>query len=470
MSDSSTSRRDKTSAILSASMAEKLRQSRNSADQQRSGPPAQHRELTPGPTRKSFDSLSEYRKIETQKRIAGLANIENPFYRAHEGSAGAQTQINGQTVSNFASYDYLGTNTHPKVRDRVTDALACYGVSASASRLVAGERPLHSELEAAIARNYSSDAAVCFVSGYLTNVTTISCLLGPQDLIVHDEYIHNSALAGAQLSGAQRRFFKHNDVLDLENILESVTGSYRRTLVIAEGIYSMDGDIVDLPGLLRLRERFGFWIMIDEAHALGVLGRNGRGTFEHFDIDPGEIDIWMGTLSKTTSSCGGYIAGSKALIEILKAEANGYVYSVGLAPPLAAAALTSLEILAAEPERVHLLQRNGKRFIELAKTHGLDTGTSAGYSVVPILVGDSLRAVELSNRLLKRGVNALPIIHPAVPERLARIRFFLTSTHTEDQIKKAVDDTAQLLEELAAQGVGAAQLDFAELQQLLASQ
>lgn len=178
----------------------------------------------------------------------------------------------------------------------------------------------------------------------------------------------------------------------------------------------MDGDIADLPALLELRARYGFWLMVDEAHALGILGKTGRGTFEHFDLDPRDVDIWMGTLSKTTSSCGGYIAGSSALADILKAEAGGFVYSVGLSPVLAAAAIAGLDILKSEPERTERLRRNGHLFLEEAEAAGLDTGLSMGHSVVPVIVGDSLRAAQLSNDLLAEGINVLPIIHPAVPK------------------------------------------------------
>jgi 7-keto-8-aminopelargonate synthetase-like enzyme len=207
--------------------------------------------------------------------------------------------------------------------------------------------------------------------------------------------------------------------------------------------------------------------MVDEAHALGVLGDTGRGTFEHYGIDPREVDIWMGTLSKTTSSCGGYIAGSSALADILKAEAGGFVYSVGLAPVLAAAAVTGLEILRKETERTLQLRRNGALFLKVAKEAGLDTGLSVGFSVVPVIVGDSLRAVQLSNDLLQDGINALPIIHPAVPEGMARLRFFITCNHTEEQIRHAVVATARRLKDLQDRNFGLGSLDLDKILQLL---
>lgn len=410
-----------------------------------------------------FDQLPEYQRVLTQRKVGEVIGVDNPFYRSHDVAAGATTVMDGRGFANFASYDYLGTNTDPKVTSRAKEAIDRYGISASASRLVAGERPVHTELEALLAEVYGVEAAVCFVSGYLTNVAAISCLVGPQDLVIHDEFIHNSALAGIKQSGATRRLFRHNDVDNLETVLKTLASEFRRVLVIVEGVYSMDGDIADLPRLLELRNRYGFWLMVDEAHALGVLGKTGRGTFEHFDIDPQEVDIWMGTLSKTTSSCGGYIAGSQALADILKAEAGGFVYSVGLAPVLAAAATAGLEILRSEPERTEKLHRNGALFLDEARKAGLDTGLSVGFSVVPVLVGDSLRAVQLSNELLEDGVNALPIIHPAVPEGQARLRFFITCNHTEEQIRHAVEATSRRLKSLEERKFGLASLDMEKM-------
>lgn len=414
-----------------------------------------------------FEDLPEYRQIRMQELAGELVKIDNPFYRTHDIGAGAETEIGGRRIANFASYDYLGANQHPSVHARVREALDRYGISASASRLVAGERPIHRALEERIATTYGVEAAVVFVSGYLTNVTTLGTILGPEDLVIHDEFIHNSALAGIKLSGAARRFFRHNDTAHLEELLIDFTGKFRRILVIVEGIYSMDGDLADLPRLTELRARYGFWLMIDEAHALGVLGPGGRGIHEHFGIDPTSVDIWMGTLSKTTSSCGGYIAGSQALATVLKGAAGGFVYSVGLPPALAAGALASLELLALEPQRVARLRKNGHLFLELAREAGLDTGLSEGHSVVPVIVGDSLRAVRLSNDLLAAGVNVLPIIHPAVPEGQARLRFFITSEHSEVQIRETVALTAELLDGLVRDNFGLNAIDPARIARLL---
>ncbi|EUB94937.1 8-amino-7-oxononanoate synthase [Rhizobium sp. CF080] len=422
----------------------------------------------PAPVRQAlrFDELPEYQRVQLQRMAGEMIGVANPFYRSHDRAAGATTSMGGRELINFASYDYLATNTDPQTVEKAKAAIDRFGISASASRLVAGERPVHTDLEADLASVYGVDASVCFVSGYLTNVAAISCLMGPQDLVIHDEFIHNSALAGIKQSGATRRLFRHNDTDNLESVLRTLSAEFRRILVIVEGVYSMDGDIADLPALIELRSRYGFWLMVDEAHALGVLGKSGRGTFEHFGLDPRDVDIWMGTLSKTTSSCGGYIAGSQALVDILKAEAGGFVYSVGLAPVLAAAACSGLHILRTEPERTERLHRNGALFLECARTAGLDTGLSVGFSVVPVIVGDSLRAVQLSNDLLEEGINVLPIIHPAVPEGMARLRFFITCDHTEEQIRHSVEVTAHKLKDLQDRNFGLASLDMEKVMQL----
>lgn len=450
-------------------LLDRMRNAHQSAERNRI---ARSEREVPAPVRRSqqsFEDLPEYKQVLTQQAASQQLGIANPFYRAHQTAAGATTVIDGRKLINFASYDYLGLNRHPHVLAQAHDTITTFGISASASRLVAGERPVHAELEERIAQFYGVDAAVCFVSGYLTNVAAISCLLGPKDLVVHDEFIHNSALAGIKLSGATRRLFKHNDANDLENVLRTVAGDYRRILVIVEGVYSMDGDVANLPAILKLKSEYGFWLMVDEAHSLGILGRRGRGTFEHFGFDPHEVDIWMGTLSKTTSSCGGYVAGSAALAAVMKASAGGFVYSVGLAPVLTAAAIASFDILEREPERAAALRQNGALFLKLAQEAGLDTGLSAGFSVVPVLVGDSLRAVQLSNDLLAAGVNALPIIHPAVPEGLARLRFFITSDHTADQIRQTVALTAEKLKALTDRNFGLASVDIEQMMKMLAT-
>jgi 8-amino-7-oxononanoate synthase len=395
----------------------------------------------------AFSDLPVFQSMNKHRNIAGMFGLKNPFYRAHEGRLGADTTCEGRRLINFASYDYLGLNQEPGVAAAAKDIIDACGTSVSASRLVAGERSVHRQLEQALADFYSTEDCLTFVSGHATNVSTIGILMGGDDLIVYDELMHNSALMGAKLSRATAIGFRHNRLDHLEKVLRENRAKHKNALIVVEGLYSMDGDFPDLPRLIEIKRRFGAWLMIDEAHSLGVLGRTGRGLAEHFAVNPREVDIWMGTLSKTLASCGGYICGSKDLIEILKYQAPGFVYSVGLSPPATAAALAALRILIADPARVARLQNNGRRFLSAAKAVGLDTMTSAGYSVVPIMVGCSVRAVRLTERLFTRGVNALPIIHPAVPMKAARLRFFITSEHSPEQISLS---TGIIAEELAA--------------------
>ena len=395
-----------------------------------------------------FSDLPAYTGILKHRELGKLFTIGDPFYRCHDGRAGTETWVEGRRYLNFASYDYLGLNHHPALAEAARRAIERFGTSVSASRIVAGERPLHRDLETALADFYGVERAVSFVSGHATNVSTIGTLMSPEDLIVYDEFAHNSMLIGAKLSRATALPFRHNDLTALEKVLIAHRDLHKRALIVVEGLYSMDGDLAPLPELLELKEKYGAWLMIDEAHALGVRGSKGHGSAEHFSIDPRRVDIWMGTLSKTLATCGGYIAGRHELIDILKYRAPGLVYSVGLSPPLGAAASAALQVVKAEPERVVRLQSNGKLFLTLAKNAGLDTATSEGYAIVSVIVGDSIKTGRLSDRLLARGLNVLPIIYPAVPLKAARFRFFITSEHTPAQIKSAVQIMREELDQV----------------------
>ena len=405
----------------------------------------------PGPVRASrdmsFESLPAYQMLSSQRTMADGLGLRFPFYRKHDARAGARSVIDGAKVVNFASYDYLGLNGHPEITEAVAHATEAWGTSVSASRITAGERDFHAALEAALAGIYRSEAALAFVSGHATAISTIAALLGPRDLILHDGLIHNCVVVGAQLCGATRRPFAHNDMDALDDILRTTRARYERVLIVSEGLYSMDGDGPDLARLIEIKAQHECWLMVDDAHALGVLGRTGLGIFEMAGVDPAGVDIWLGTLSKTLVSCGGYVAGSRALIDYLKLTAPGMVYSVGLPAPAAVAALTAIGLMLREPERVARLQANGQRFLARARAAGLDVGTSWGYAVTPIVLGDSVRTILLADRLLSRGYNAFPIIPPGVPERSARLRFFISSEHTEAEIDGVVD---VIVEELAA--------------------
>jgi len=390
-----------------------------------------------------FDRHPGYEKMLVPKAAADRLGLANPFFKVHEGVAGATTLIEGRTLINFSSYNYLGLSGHPAINKAAKDAIDRYGTSASASRLVAGERPIQRELEVALADLYEVEDCIVFVSGHATNVSTIGYLFGPKDLVIHDSLIHNSVLEGIKLAGSARRSFPHNDTLALDGILAEIRGQFERVLIVVEGHYSMDGDIPDLPALIDIKRRHKAFLMVDEAHALGVLGATGKGLHEHFGVAGKEVDIWMGTLSKTLAGCGGYIAGERALVEHLKYAAPGFVYSVGMSPPLAAASLEALRIMQKEPERVARLQERSRYFLDQARQADISTGLSQGFAVIPVIIGSSLKAVKLSNQLFDAGINVQPIIYPAVEEKAARLRFFLAAMHTEQEIQYALTALAK---------------------------
>jgi 8-amino-7-oxononanoate synthase len=392
-----------------------------------------------------FTTLPEYEILKIWKAVGDITRIGNPFYRLHDGRAGNTTSIDGRTVANFSSYDYLGLNGHPDIAAAAKDAIDRFGTSVSASRLSAGERQVHRDLEAALARLSGTEDAIAFVSGHGTNVSVIGELLGPEDLIVADAVIHNSIVEGAKLSGAKRILCPHNDLDAMERALRLNRARYRRALIVVEGLYGMDGDVPDLAGLIKLKRRYNAWLMVDEAHATGALGLTGRGIAEEQDIDPAEVEIWMGTLSKTLAAAGGYIAGSRALIELIKYTSPGFVFSVGLSPPVAAAATAAVDVMMREPWRAAALRRNGQALLAKARAHGLDTGLSIGASVVPVIVGSSPQTVMLSERLLELGFNVVPAVFPGVAENQARLRFFVTSEHTPEQIDAVIEAVAEEL-------------------------
>jgi 8-amino-7-oxononanoate synthase len=394
-----------------------------------------------------FAALPAFRELELTRAAGAMMGVASPFFRQFEGPGGAVALSEGVERINFCSYDYCGLNQHPVVKVAAQEAIGRFGVSCSASRVVGGERPFHAELEAALASFYGVEDAVVMVSGHATNVTTIGCLMGPGDLVIHDELIHNSALEGIRLSGAARLSMPHNDLEWLETTLARLRAEHRRVLVVVEGLYSMDGDTPDLKRLVEIKAAYDAWLMVDEAHALGVLGPTGRGIAEAQGVDPRSVEIWMGTLSKTLASTGGYIAGSAALVAILKARAAGFVFSVGLPAPLAAAALAALQVLTREPERVDRLQANGRHLLTALRARGLDTGLSEGHAVAPVVLGDSPTAAAVADLLFQKGVSAPPILHPAVPERRARLRLFASSEHTLVQIDRAVAMLAEAVAE-----------------------
>ena len=394
---------------------------------------------------KPFSSLGPYKSIKYHQNLASMLGIENPFFRSTEGPEGRLTLIDGKPCLNFAWCDYLGLSQHPELIEASKAAIDRYGTSISASRMVSGDTPLHRELETLIADTIGVEAALVFVSGHAANVSTIGTLMTKEDLIVHDEFVHNSAVVGMRLSGATTRTFRHNNLEGLETILREERAKYRNCLVVIEGLYSTEGDVSDLARVVDIKDRYGAWLMVDDAHGCGVLGRTGRGLSEHCDVPGDNVDIWMGTLSKAYASCGGYIAGNEELIDTLRYAAPGFVFSVGLPPSMTAAAIAALRVIKREPERVQRLHANGAMFLAEAKARNLDTIRSLGIGMLPIMVGGTTRAAKAVTKLFERGINASLIMSPGVPVNAARLRFFLTSEHTREEICAALDATREVL-------------------------
>jgi len=420
-----------------------------------------------------------YKDLALRLHAVEAMGLKQPYFDLHEGTARNTSVIGGREVINFSSYNYIGLSGDPRVIDEVVESIHKYGTSVSASRVASGERPFHRQLEAELAAAHGAEDALVMPGGHATNVNTIGHLFGAKDLILHDELIHDSCLQGIKLSGAARRSFKHEDIADLERQLVELRRHYEKVLILVEGVYSMDGDITNLPEHVRLKKQHACMLMVDEAHSFGTVGRRGCGVGELFGMDDpdsperakyglvrGDVDIWMGTMSKSLSSMGGWVAGRKELITYLRYTTPGFVFAAGIPPALGQAALSSLRYMLAEPERVARLQANSKRFWQLLRERDIDTERAVGDSpVIPVITGDSMWALKLSERLLDLGaseqsialgekgpgINAKPIIFPAVANDAARLRFFMTSLHTEEQLVYTADAIKRTLDRIRAE-------------------
>ena len=389
-----------------------------------------------------FSLFPEY--LEIREKLNYLEKMRlSHFFDVHESITDDVTYIRGKKYINFASYNYIGASGHPEVIAAAQEAAKLYGTSASASRIVSGTKPVHVELERAIADFLGTDDSLTFTAGHQTNESVIGHLMNQYDMILYDSLIHNSSYEGALLSGARRRPFPHNDYEAAEWILKKHRSEYRRVLIVLEGVYSMDGDYPDLPKFVELRNKYKTLMMIDEAHSIGVLGKTGRGIGEFFNVNRRDVDLWMCTLSKTLGACGGYIAGRQEIIDYLKYTTPAFMFSAAMAPPVAAAALASIRLLEREPQRCEQLRANSRFFKKTANELGLDTGLATESGVVTVVIGNSVKCLKLSKYLFDHGVNANPILHPAVEEKAARIRFFLTCSHTEEEMRKALELTAE---------------------------
>jgi glycine C-acetyltransferase len=347
---------------------------------------------------------------------------------------GARVVVNGREMKMFASYSYLGLIGHPRIGQAAREAVDRFGTGTHGVRSLAGSLTLHCELEEKIAHFKGTDDAITFSSGYATNLTTVSALVGRHDTVFCDKLNHASIVDGCLLSGARFVRFRHNDMQDLdERLQETPPGGTR--LVVADAVFSMDGDVIDLPELVEICRRHHAWLMIDEAHSLGVLGETGRGIEEHFRL-PGVIDIKMGTLSKTIPSVGGYIAGPKDLVTYLRHQSRAYIFSAALPPAQAAAALEAFRVIEDEPWRVQAVQRNAARFIQSVRGHGLDT-LHTETAIVPVLCGTDDLAFRMTSEAHKHDIFVLPVVSPAVPEGLARLRATVTAAHEIEEIEAA---------------------------------
>ena len=400
----------------------------------------------------AFEETPEFVRLNAHVAEIHAQGEENPFFLVHEGVSNNWTNINGRRLINYSGNNYLGMSGDPAVTQVAKAALDQYGTSVSASRMVSGTRPLHDDLEKDLAEFIGTEASITFTSGHSTNATVIGHLMKRGDLIVHDERVHNSIISGAQLSGADRRAFPHRDWEALDRTLEVTRGRYRKVLVVVEGVYSMDGDYPDLPRFIEVKQRHRAWLMIDEAHSIGTMGREGRGMGQFFGLESREIEIWMGTLSKALGACGGYVAGSQSLIDYLRYTCPGIIYTIGLSPASTAAARYVVRHLQENIERVSMLQARARYFLTLCKQRGFDTGTSRNTAIVPVILGSSIQALKSARLMRERGISVQPILYPAVGEGEARLRFFINALHTETQLKPTVETLATVLQEIEPPG------------------
>lgn len=378
----------------------------------------------------------EQRIREANVRARRMKDNDSFFYlKIIEGSSGARTNVDGREMIMFASYNYLGLISHPRVKEAAKKAIDKYGTGAAGVRLLAGTTRAHEELEEKIARFKIAEDAVTYSSGYVTNLAAITTLSQRGDLVIMDKLDHASIIDGCLLSGANHRSFLHNDMESLEKILIQ-SNHYQNRLIVIDAVYSMDGDIANLPEISRLAKKYNAKLMVDEAHSIGVIGKTGHGIEEHFGIE-NAVDIHMGTLSKTIPSIGGYLAGDKEMINFLKLSSRPFIFSASLPPVAVVAAKACFEVIESEPELIVKLQKNIKQFREGLNKMGYNTGNSST-AIVPIMVGDEKRTLQLCKKVNEEGIFICPILFPAVPRGTNRLRAHVLATHTSKDIDEAL--------------------------------
>ena len=357
--------------------------------------------------------------------------------RVLESESAAESRFDGKQVINLASNNYLGLTTHPKLREAAIDAVKKYGVGSGAVRTVSGTMSLHMQLEERIAAFKNVEACVVFQSGFAANAGTVSAILTPEDHIISDELNHASIIDGCRLSKARIHVFPHKDVAAAEEILAELESVPGRKLLISDGVFSMDGDICPLPALVEAAEKHGAIMMVDDAHSSGVLGRNGRGTIDHFGLH-GRVHVQVGTLSKAIGVLGGYVCGSRDLIEFLYHRARPFLFSTSHPPAVAAACIAAFDVLEQEPERIEKLWDNTRYFKQGLTSLGFHTGASET-AITPVIVGEAKTAHELSRELFQEGVLATGIGFPTVPKGKARVRTIVSATHTRAELDRALE-------------------------------
>jgi glycine C-acetyltransferase len=372
------------------------------------------------------DQLDAWRKEGTYQRL-----------RVLESESAAESRFDGKQVINLASNNYLGLTTHPKLREAALAAVRKYGVGSGAVRTISGTMRLHLELEERIAAFKNVEASVVFQSGFAANAGTVAAILGPEDHIISDELNHASIIDGCRLSKAKIHVFPHKDVAAAEKTLAGLRETPGRKLLISDGVFSMDGDIGPLPGLAAAAEMHGAIMMVDDAHASGVLGRNGRGTIDHFGVH-GRVHVQVGTLSKAIGVLGGYVCGSRDLIEFLYHRARPFLFSTSHPPAVAAACLAAFDVLEQEPERIQALWDNTKYFKAGLASAGFNTGMSET-PITPVIAGEAQTAQDLSRLLFEEGVFTPAIVFPTVPKGQSRVRTIVTAEHTQDDLQQALD-------------------------------
>jgi len=379
------------------------------------------------------------------RRIKAMADRVNSFKEPglyfynqpiQEILPGMKVRVNGREMGMYASYSYLGLVNHPRINEASKKAIDKYGTGTHGVRSLAGTLTIHTELEETIANFKHAESALTYSSGYATNLTVVSTMMGRGDYVFSDKLNHASIVDGCLMSGAEFRRFRHNDMEHLEGLLKNAPSGVAK-LVIADSVFSMDGDIIDLPKMVELCKTYGAYLMIDEAHSVGVLGKTGTGIEEHFNLYEG-IDIKMGTLSKTIPSVGGYVAGKKDLIDYLRHASRAYIFSAALPPAQAAAANEAFKVILDEPERLEKLNLNTKQFIGGLKNMGFDTMLTET-AIVPVLCGDDEKAFMMTAEAQHKDVYVQPEVSLAVPEGIARLRATVTAGHDPSEIERAMD-------------------------------